>query len=153
MAQVESEIVDVDENFDLKTYLTNEKFTEYSKIETAINSGDLTLDDILECNEQELKQVLDGFKISLIQRNRFVKAIRKLPKSKMNSNQNTGDVFVGAIPIITTEQQKIINQFGNISDYLQQIIKSGKDLKQRNKIVLKQAQDKVWSSFFSFNFK
>ena len=90
MAQLESDVVDVDENFGLQTYLTEQKFTEYSKVETAINSGDLTLDDILGCNEQELKQVLSDFEISILQRNRFVRAIKKLPKSKMN--QNNGNV-------------------------------------------------------------
>ena len=130
MAQLQSEVIDVDENFDLKNYLTNQKFTEYSKIETAINNGDLTLDDILECNEQELKETLIGFEISPIERNRFVKAIKKLPKSK------------------------IINRFkfGDILNYLQEIVKSAKDLKQRNKIVLKQAQDKVWSFLLWFFF-
>ena len=151
MAQLQSEMVDVDENFDLKAYLAAQKFTQYSKIETAIDSGDLTLDDILGCNEQELKEVLIEFEISSIQRNRFVNAIKKLPKSKMNQNNGGDDVSstpVGAIQLLTTEQQNTINRFSDISAYLQQIIRYGKHLKQRNDIVLKQAQDKVWSSFF-----
>ena len=58
--------------------------------------------------------------------------------------------IVGAIQLIKNEQEKIINRFGGMSKYLEQIIKSGKDIKERNKIALKQAQEKVWCSFFFF---
>ena len=60
--------------------------------------------------------------------------------------------IVGAIQFIKTEQEKIINRFGAMSKYLEQIIKSGKDLKEKNKIALKQAQEKVSCSFFYFFF-
>ena len=77
-------VSEMNDNFDLKQYLTEHKFTEYEKIQEAIEKQELTMTDILECNENELKEQLQIYKITAVQRNRFVKAIKLLPQSKMH---------------------------------------------------------------------
>ena len=50
-----------------------------------IDSHKLTLDDILVCSESEQKKMLgDEYQISVVQTNRFIKAIKELSTSKMN---------------------------------------------------------------------
>ena len=76
-------------DFDLKQHLLQNNFTEYSKLENAFQAKLITLEDILECDEKELKEQLMLYHISPIQRNRFVKAIKLLPQSKITSNINS----------------------------------------------------------------
>ena len=137
--------IDVDENFNLKQYLTNQNFKEYSKIEAAIENGDVTIEDILECNEKELKETLEGYNVTAIQRNRFVKAIKLLPESQMNKN-NRDIVNVQnqqTVPILTTEEQKTIDTFGKISDFMAETIKKHENMKEKNKEELTRAIEKV----------
>ena len=81
------------DNFDLKQHLTNQKFTEYAKIAEAFDKQLLTLPDILECNENELKEQLAIYQVSPVQRNRFVNAIKLLPQSKMNAKPHGHDLL------------------------------------------------------------
>ena len=80
----------MDEDFNFKTFLENKGFKEYSKIESAIATKEVTLDDIVDCNDIELKQVLESFDVKLIQRNRFVKAIKILKESSNENDKETG---------------------------------------------------------------
>ena len=159
-----------DTNLDLKKYLTEQKFTEYWKIEPAMDKELLTLADIFECNEKELKDELASYEVSPVQRNRFVKAIKQLPQSKMNeknikvatnsnesnsnsnsrsnsnSNSNSSEMKHGQI-LLSTNEQKEIDQLSHISDMLAQCIKSNERIKENNRNTFKLVVQKVKCSY------
>lgn len=106
--------------FNLQKHLENYKFEEYSKIETALRSQELTLEDILECNEKELKDTLEEYGVKAVQRNRFVKAIKALPDSKMYlAHGNSGSYGVhNALLQLSEAEQLAIDQVNEASKSL-----------------------------------
>ena len=75
-------------SFDLESHLKSFEFFEFSKLKSDIDSGKLKLKDILGMTESEIKEMLrDEYHVSVVQRSRFVNAIKSLPKSKMNNPQ------------------------------------------------------------------
>ena len=150
---------EVDENFDLKAHVEAGGFTEYDKIADAIKSQQLTLDDILECNETELKDVLSEYGIKTVQKNRFVKAIKKLPNSKMNvkdantqeeSKTSSADLVNsgGAISpmsqkILSDSERLMIDEFSTTSDKLTNFIIEFKQIQKHNSNTFNAAKNKL----------
>lgn len=139
MAQDADVDVRVQENFNLRNHLESQNFTEYSKIESAVTNGELTINDILDCNEQELKETLSDYNVKAVQRNRFIKAIKLLPNSKMNQKaQEKLNVVV-----LTTDEQQVIDKCDKISQFIVQQIKANEETKQTNRAALQHAIGRV----------
>ena len=79
------------QSFNFKQFLEENDFTEFDKIEKRLSTNELTLDDIFDCNDEELKKLLLSFGVSsLIQRKRFIRAIKKLTQPKFISDEESG---------------------------------------------------------------
>ena len=62
------------------------------KLKEHVKSGDLSVDTVNECNEQELNGVAKECGLSILETKRFINAIKKLPNSKVSrTGTNIGD--------------------------------------------------------------
>ena len=97
-----------EKDFSFKTFLLNKGFTEYDKIEPALLSGKLTLEDLLDCNDKELNDELESYGITTIQRKRFIRSIKALSQSKADIDAETGllqtDSFLNYLKKIKLEK-------------------------------------------------
>lgn len=104
------------DSFNLQEYLIGENFQDYDKIAEPINNGDLTLQDLLDCSESDLTALCNDYNIKTVQKNRFVKAIKKLPNSNANNKNKPSFVF------LTTNEQNNINKLSKLSTATRDII-------------------------------
>ena len=71
-------------NNNLKDYLVQEGFTQFGKLESDFNSAELTFNDIIRMSESDLETMLSKeYKVKVVQKNRFIRAVKKLPRSKV----------------------------------------------------------------------
>lgn len=153
MAQLEGQVDQKTEHFDLRNFLENAGFSQYDKIEGAIRNKELTLEDILECNEVELKETLAEYHVKAVQRNRFVKAIKSLPHSKMNqcvgknknpfSNKTGSAGLTTTHPIINVEQQAMINYLSKALDMIKSGVNKVEKIHKENKDTIMAIKSKV----------
>ena len=125
MSQVEKKSTKSDggekEGFDLETYLRQYDFTSYHKIAEPIAKGDLSLKDLLDCTESDLKDICKEYGIKTVQRNRLINGIKKLPNSKANdakSNDKSSHTFV----LLTTQEQQNIDTLAKMSTSMKERI-------------------------------
>ena len=106
-------------DFDLQKYLRQYDFTSYHKIAEPIAKGDLSLKDLLDCTESDLKDICKEYGIKTVQRNRLINGIKKLPNSKANqSNDKSAHTFV----LLTTQEQRGIDELAQISSQMKKYI-------------------------------
>ena len=70
-----------------KDYLIHEGFTQFGNLESDYGTAKLTFDDIVGMNEADLeKMLINDYKVKVAQKNRFIKAMKKLPESKASES-------------------------------------------------------------------
>lgn len=127
------------EGFRLEDHLKANGFTAYDKLSQDFENGELTLDDILDCDENDLKDILNDYNIKTVQKNRFIKAIKKLPKSKMNVIKPQKELVF----IVNKEHQNQLKNFVKISDFCSQTINDLKNSRTNNKDTIDRAKKQV----------
>ena len=143
MAQVQTEgIVEGEPEIEisnLKDILEKHGFKEYDKIDGAVERKEITLDDLLFCSQVDLSQLCHEYGVSVIQKNRFIAAIKSLPNAQCSNEtkQNTPFVF------LTTEEQNTINKFDSLKHQTKQAIENAKQISLKNETILKQRQQMI----------
>ena len=71
------------DSFNFKDYVIQERFNQFAKLELDYGTGELTFDDIMDMDVADLeKMLIDDYKVKVVQKNCFIKAVKKIPYSK-----------------------------------------------------------------------
>lgn len=66
-----------------KDYVQQEGFTQWANLEEDWNSGDLSYDDIMGMNDEDLEKMLvDDYNVKVAQKRRFIRAVATLSNSQ-----------------------------------------------------------------------
>ena len=113
---------------DLKDHLAQNGFIEFGKIESAVNNGEITIKDLIECNQTDLQDICQKYGIKSIQKNRFINAIKKLVNS--DSSHSTNNTESSIVDIMINNMEILINDriksLTNLKDENKKCIQSGK---------------------------
>ena len=77
------------ENDNLEKYFIKHGLSvnAYNKMSYDVNNGDLNVLMLISCNENELNQIADGYKLTWLQKRAFVNAAKLLKKSTNKQKQ------------------------------------------------------------------
>ena len=129
------------DKFVLKDHLINHGFTEYDKLAKAFETKELTLQDILDCTESDLKDLLTDYGVKIVQRNRFINAIKKLDKSRMNMKVTDGNSK--ELVVLNKEQQSQLQQFIRVSEFCRKTTTQFENLRVKNQATIEKAKEKL----------
>ena len=124
----------------LKEHLSNCGFTEYNKISTAVKRADITYEDLIECTKDDLLQICTDYGIKAIQKNRFIKAIQKLPNSMaVNDNNNENSRVMNSnrmlgkkeFVLINASEQETLSKLENLTQFVTESIKNINEIQEK----------------------
>ena len=142
-------IVNLKEHF-LSNGLSN---VAYNKLSKDVDSGDMNVDILCKCDENELKMLAKDYKLTFLQQKAFVEAVKLLKNAnasisnntKSNNNKN-GDIrndnhknqnsdkqeaqfkFI----FVSPKDQQILNEMEEAGDKLRQFSSYNKKIKEEN---------------------
>ena len=126
---------------DIQVHLQKHGFKQYNKIAAAVENGEITVEDLVQCSETDLSQLCQEYGIGVIQKNRFISAIKALPNAKSSEKntkkQNTPFVF------LTAEEQNTMNKFDSMKREIKQMIENIKEISLANETGIGQRKEIV----------
>ena len=123
-------VVDLKEHF-LSNGLSNIAYTKLSK---DIDNGDMNVDILRKCDENELKMIAKDFGLSYLQQKAFVEAVKLLPDAIANASisirnhNNDKREFI----FVSPKDQNILNEMKQASDKLIKFHSGSKQTKKEN---------------------
>ena len=135
-------VVDLKEHF-LSNGLSN---VAYKKLAKDIDNGDMNVDILCECDENELKMLAKDYKLTFLQQKAFVKAAKLLKNNKNSNNNKQQAQFI----FVSPKDQNILNEMKEAGDKLKQFTNFNSKMKQENvsKISLLISQLKMYGDKF-----
>ena len=106
----------------------------YLKLKNDIDNGDMSVDVLIEFDENELIKLSNEYNLSTLQKKAFIKAVKLLPKSKAVANDN--DDIKNNLIFVTPQEQSIMNDINKFQKILNDYSKQCKNVQSKNKNVL-----------------
>ena len=139
-------VVDLKEHF-LSNGLSN---VAYNKLSQDVDNGDMTVDILCKCNENELKILSKDYKLSFLQQKAFVEAAKLLKNNNSNNNtdnnKNSGDnddKHQAQFIFVSPKDQNILNEMKEAEDKLRQFSNRNSKTKEENVLKISQLIDKL----------
>ena len=139
-------VVDLKEHF-LSNGLSN---VAYNKLSKDIKNGDMNVDILCKCDENELKMISKDYKLSYLQQKAFVEAVKLLPNANAsirnkikrnnnnnnsnssNDNNNNNNKAQAHFVFVSPKDQNTLNEMKEVGDKLRQFSNHNKKIKEEN---------------------
>ena len=115
--------VDLEQHFK-KNGLSNQAFSKMSK---DAQNGDINVNMLINCNENELNMIADSYKFTLIQKTTFINAVKLLNGYNNDTKQQFIHVYV------SPQEQSILDQINELSTVLKQYTNECMKTRNENK--------------------
>ena len=145
-ASPSTRVVNLREHF-LSNGLSNVAFNKLSK---DIDNGDMNVDILCKCDENELKMLAKDYKLTFLQQKAFVEAVKLLknanPSVSDNNKCNNNNKPQAQFIFVSSKDQNILNEMKEAGDKLRQFLSYNKKMKEENasKISLLISQLKIY---------
>ena len=118
------------QDFDLCQHLIENGLTSQalSKMKNDIDNGDMNVNTLIDCDENELNQISNDYNLTILQKKSFVRAVKTL-KLKHDNTSNNITQFV----FVSPEDQKSLNSFDTFLNQLKQLKTKQFSIKKTNK--------------------
>ena len=92
-------------NNNFKDYLVQEGFNQLELLESDFNSEYLTFNDIIGATESQLDEMLQDHNVKVIQRIRFIRAVKEIPNAKANPGNSMLILFILDILVFLNDRK------------------------------------------------
>ena len=122
------------EKFDLGKYFKQHGVSAqaYAKMADDVASGDMNQNVLMDCEENELNDIADGYNFTWLQKKTFVKAVKLLKKSSANTTKAQSQEQEKFI-YVSPNEQAILDEINALEKSLKNYANKCVKIKEENK--------------------